>query len=333
MLPASRLITRRSATSTKARSMKPAPFEYVRPAHLDEACALLAAGDDVRIIAGGQTLVPMMAMRLARPTRLIDIARIPELAFVRDEGERRRRRRHHPAMRARARPDRRAPRCRCSPRSCRSSGMRRPARAAPSAARSPMPIRRPRSRWSRSRSARRWSIAKAPTAREIAGRGFLHRADDDGAARGRLPHRGPLSGLARGAHRRRLPRGQRAPQRLRLRRRRPRRSRSTRTAAAGASRSASARVTPCRCGSTRSRERSSATRLDDATVRDAVARRARRHRADVATCTHRPAIAAAPRRRSPCARSSMPTEPPRGAHARLSLPSTGSRARSRSSRA
>jgi CO/xanthine dehydrogenase FAD-binding subunit len=66
--------------------MKPASFEYERPAHIDEACALLAAGDDVRIIAGGQTLVPLMAMRLARPKRLIDIARIPELAFVRDEG-------------------------------------------------------------------------------------------------------------------------------------------------------------------------------------------------------------------------------------------------------
>jgi CO/xanthine dehydrogenase FAD-binding subunit len=66
--------------------MKPASFEYERPAHLEEACALLAAGDDVRIIAGGQTLVPLMAMRLARPKRLIDIARIPELAFVRDEG-------------------------------------------------------------------------------------------------------------------------------------------------------------------------------------------------------------------------------------------------------
>jgi CO/xanthine dehydrogenase FAD-binding subunit len=66
--------------------MKPASFEYERPAHLDEVCALLAVGDDVRIIAGGQTLVPLMAMRLARPKRLIDIARIPELAFVRDEG-------------------------------------------------------------------------------------------------------------------------------------------------------------------------------------------------------------------------------------------------------
>src|SRR5262245_64303060 len=68
-------------------AMKPAPFEYARPAHLDEACALLAGGDDARVIAGGQTLVPLMAMRLARPKRLIDIARIPELAFIRREGD------------------------------------------------------------------------------------------------------------------------------------------------------------------------------------------------------------------------------------------------------
>ena len=48
---------------------------------------MLAAGDDARIIAGGQSLVPLMAMRLARPKRLIDIARIRELAFVRREHE------------------------------------------------------------------------------------------------------------------------------------------------------------------------------------------------------------------------------------------------------
>jgi carbon-monoxide dehydrogenase medium subunit len=65
--------------------MKPASFEYARPMCLDEACAMLAAEEDARIIAGGQTLVPLMAMRLARPKRLIDIARIPELAFIRRE--------------------------------------------------------------------------------------------------------------------------------------------------------------------------------------------------------------------------------------------------------
>src|SRR5258708_13903687 len=66
--------------------MKPAPFEYARPSDVDEACAMLAADDGARLVAGGQTLVPLMAMRLARPTRLIDIARIPGLTFVRQQG-------------------------------------------------------------------------------------------------------------------------------------------------------------------------------------------------------------------------------------------------------
>jgi CO/xanthine dehydrogenase FAD-binding subunit len=67
--------------------MKPAPFEYSRPADLDEACALLKADDGARLVAGGQTLVPLMAMRLARPSRLVDIARIPGLSSVRDDGD------------------------------------------------------------------------------------------------------------------------------------------------------------------------------------------------------------------------------------------------------
>jgi len=65
--------------------MKPAPFDYVRPASLAEACEILAGDDDARAIAGGQTLVPMLAMRLARPARLIDILRLPELAGIREE--------------------------------------------------------------------------------------------------------------------------------------------------------------------------------------------------------------------------------------------------------
>lgn len=66
--------------------MKAAPFEYVRPRSIEEACGLLSADPDAAIIAGGQTLVPMMAMRLARPVRLVDIARIPELHGIRDDG-------------------------------------------------------------------------------------------------------------------------------------------------------------------------------------------------------------------------------------------------------
>jgi CO/xanthine dehydrogenase FAD-binding subunit len=65
--------------------MKPAPFDYVRPDSLAEACELLAGDEDARLIAGGQTLVPMLAMRLARPARLIDILRLPELAGIRRE--------------------------------------------------------------------------------------------------------------------------------------------------------------------------------------------------------------------------------------------------------
>jgi CO/xanthine dehydrogenase FAD-binding subunit len=67
--------------------MKAAPFEYCRAADIDEACALLAADDGTRVIAGGQTLVPMMVMRLARPTRLIDINRIAALSYIRKEGD------------------------------------------------------------------------------------------------------------------------------------------------------------------------------------------------------------------------------------------------------
>jgi CO/xanthine dehydrogenase FAD-binding subunit len=65
--------------------MKAAPFSYSRAADVEEACALLAADDSARVIAGGQTLVPMMAMRLARPTRLIDINRIAALSYVRED--------------------------------------------------------------------------------------------------------------------------------------------------------------------------------------------------------------------------------------------------------
>lgn len=65
--------------------MKPAPFDYVRPGSLAEACQLLAADEDARVISGGQTLVPMLAMRLARPARLIDVLRLPELAGIRED--------------------------------------------------------------------------------------------------------------------------------------------------------------------------------------------------------------------------------------------------------
>jgi CO/xanthine dehydrogenase FAD-binding subunit len=66
--------------------MKPAAFDYLRPATVAEACALLDKDANARVLAGGQTLIPMLAMRLARPSCLIDIARIPELSGIRDVG-------------------------------------------------------------------------------------------------------------------------------------------------------------------------------------------------------------------------------------------------------
>ena len=63
--------------------MKSAPFDYVRATSVAEACALLRAhGEDAKLIAGGQSLVPMMAMRLTRPGRLIDINEIAALKFI-----------------------------------------------------------------------------------------------------------------------------------------------------------------------------------------------------------------------------------------------------------
>ena len=70
------------------RLMKAAPFEYARPASLAEACALLAEhGADAKLIAGGQSLVPMMAMRLARPAWLVDIHRLDELKRIEKRDE------------------------------------------------------------------------------------------------------------------------------------------------------------------------------------------------------------------------------------------------------
>jgi CO/xanthine dehydrogenase FAD-binding subunit len=67
--------------------MKPAPFDYVRPDSLAEACEVLAGDEDARIIAGGQTLIPMLAMRLARPSRLVDVLRLTELRGIRAEDD------------------------------------------------------------------------------------------------------------------------------------------------------------------------------------------------------------------------------------------------------
>jgi carbon-monoxide dehydrogenase medium subunit len=66
--------------------MKPVAFDYLRPATVAEACAYLESNESARVLAGGQTLIPMLAMRLARPSCLVDIARIPELSGISDAG-------------------------------------------------------------------------------------------------------------------------------------------------------------------------------------------------------------------------------------------------------
>ena len=67
--------------------MKPAAFDYLRAAHLDEALDVLKEeGTDARIIAGGQSLMAMLNMRLARPKTLIDIMRLSDLARIERQG-------------------------------------------------------------------------------------------------------------------------------------------------------------------------------------------------------------------------------------------------------
>ena len=68
--------------------MKPRTFDYVRPDTAEEALALLAEyGDDARILAGGQSLMAMLNLRLADPAVLIDISRLGELDAIRDRGD------------------------------------------------------------------------------------------------------------------------------------------------------------------------------------------------------------------------------------------------------
>jgi CO/xanthine dehydrogenase FAD-binding subunit len=68
--------------------MKPAPFAYDAPETLEEALAFLAAGgEDVKPLAGGQSLVPLLNFRLARPDRIVDLNGVSELDYLRRHGD------------------------------------------------------------------------------------------------------------------------------------------------------------------------------------------------------------------------------------------------------
>ena len=68
--------------------MIPAQFEYVRPESLNDAVRALAdGGDDSKVIAGGQSLMPLLRLRLAYPDLLVDVGKLDELRGVRDEGD------------------------------------------------------------------------------------------------------------------------------------------------------------------------------------------------------------------------------------------------------
>ena len=67
--------------------MKPPPFDYYDPRSLEEALELLASKNNAKLLAGGQSLMPMLNMRYVRPDAVIDLNRARELVYIRDDGE------------------------------------------------------------------------------------------------------------------------------------------------------------------------------------------------------------------------------------------------------
>jgi len=67
--------------------MIPAAFDYHAPTSLDEALRLLGSGDDVKVLAGGQSLIPVMRLRLAAPETVVDLGKIDQLRGIREDGD------------------------------------------------------------------------------------------------------------------------------------------------------------------------------------------------------------------------------------------------------
>ena len=67
--------------------MIPAAFEYERAETVDHAIELLSADEDAKILAGGHSLLPLMRLRLARPSKLVDIGRVSDLSGIAQDGD------------------------------------------------------------------------------------------------------------------------------------------------------------------------------------------------------------------------------------------------------
>src|SRR6266702_4388284 len=68
--------------------MIPPAFDYAAPSSVDEAIGLLQEnGDDAKLLAGGHSLIPLMKLRLAAPSFLVDLGKISELKYIRDQGD------------------------------------------------------------------------------------------------------------------------------------------------------------------------------------------------------------------------------------------------------
>jgi carbon-monoxide dehydrogenase medium subunit len=68
--------------------MIPAPFDYVRAESVEDAISKLSSTEDAKLLAGGHSLLPAMKLRIARPATLIDIGRLRDLSYVREDGDR-----------------------------------------------------------------------------------------------------------------------------------------------------------------------------------------------------------------------------------------------------
>src|SRR5699024_12034477 len=74
--------------AVRRSTMIPVDFHYHAPASLDEALDLLAkAGDEGQVLAGGQSLIPVLKLRMAAPETLVDLGRVPELTGGADDGD------------------------------------------------------------------------------------------------------------------------------------------------------------------------------------------------------------------------------------------------------